>query len=364
MNTKKIIDDFPEVYKNFLPDFLNNTIPEETLATCHDCAMCKKEGDPEVGMYFSPNLKCCTYHPNLPNYLIGGLLTDKSPEMDEGRRRIREKIKKKIAVTPYGIDAPKKYRLLSKNQRSTAFGNNKLHICPYYEKSSGNCTIWKFREATCSTWFCKYVAGTTGKKFWLITKEYFKDIQSNLIEYVMYKMGWDSEIILNSRKKENEVEELSAEDLDDLSPSNNVYQSIWGEWSGREEEFYKETFRIIETITPEQFEQISGFSQYIHLDKLKKIHQQVVNPSLPEKLQRNPQLLFTRMESEFCQARIPSLNLSVEIPRLLYDILDLFDGLRTNEEVLQLVLEQKNTEIEENLLLGLYRNAILIDRQN
>ena len=37
---------------------------------------------------FRPDTKFCTYYPRLPNFLVGGLLSDDTPAMATGRLRV------------------------------------------------------------------------------------------------------------------------------------------------------------------------------------------------------------------------------------------------------------------------------------
>jgi len=96
----------PPLYGPLLSGFFDRAPIDETRATCDDCAMCDKSGKPSSegeGLetaFFQPDLKCCTYHPTLPNYLVGAVLSDASPELDGGKRRIRGKIAARIGVTP------------------------------------------------------------------------------------------------------------------------------------------------------------------------------------------------------------------------------------------------------------------------
>src|SRR5262245_21556703 len=119
-----IYQELPDFYRKFLPDFFEEMIPVETYATCNNCAMCQKPGEPAIpGVdYFKPNAKCCTYFPKLPNYLVGGLLSDNNPEMDKGRKRIRERIANRVGITPLAVNPPKKYSVLIKLGGRKSFG--------------------------------------------------------------------------------------------------------------------------------------------------------------------------------------------------------------------------------------------------
>jgi hypothetical protein len=82
--------------------FFDEAAPREEKATCSNCAMCAPPGAPPAPevVYFRPDIKCCSFHPTLPNYLIGGVLRDERPDMAEGRRRLLAKIGARVGITP------------------------------------------------------------------------------------------------------------------------------------------------------------------------------------------------------------------------------------------------------------------------
>src|SRR3954447_23226054 len=174
----------PAIYGRLLPDFFDRPAIEETRATCDDCAMCDKgagTAKPElVASFFRPDVKCCSYHPTLPNYLVGALLTDPAPELEEGRRRLREKIARRIGVTPFWLAAPRKYLVLLEAARQTSFGRAESLLCPYFERSSGRCTIWRHRESVCATFFCKHDGGAIAHSFWSALKKYLAHVERSL----------------------------------------------------------------------------------------------------------------------------------------------------------------------------------------
>ena len=73
----------PEVYAALLSEHFDKPSIDEERATCSNCEMCDKGNMPEgvSAVYFRPDLKCCTYHPSLPNYLTGAILADTRPDM-------------------------------------------------------------------------------------------------------------------------------------------------------------------------------------------------------------------------------------------------------------------------------------------
>src|SRR5271169_4910931 len=98
----------PPLYANWLAELLGGPIPRESDATCHSCVMCPPKGA-AVGSqsyYFDPNVKCCTFVPNLHNFLVGRIVSDDAPTAWPGRMTVEKRIKERVAVTPLGLGVP------------------------------------------------------------------------------------------------------------------------------------------------------------------------------------------------------------------------------------------------------------------
>src|SRR5262245_42546607 len=80
----------PSLYARWIADLLAAPIPEETIATCDNCVMCKP--DAVTPLVFRPEVKCCTYLPQLPNFIVGRILTDDRPSNSDGRATVVERI--------------------------------------------------------------------------------------------------------------------------------------------------------------------------------------------------------------------------------------------------------------------------------
>lgn len=151
----RLLDAVPDFYARFLPDLFQRDITDEAKATCDSCAMCEANCQNAVSSIdgkqrlFRPDTKCCTYHPRLPNYLVGAILSDQSPEMAEGRRRLEERIRSRIGITPHWLRPPAKYNLLYGNAR-LAFGNDAVALpraaWPLLTAFSGEDTVPVVRE--------------------------------------------------------------------------------------------------------------------------------------------------------------------------------------------------------------------------
>ncbi|MCI0443376.1 hypothetical protein L0244_10875 [bacterium] len=361
MKLMKIYDDLPVLYRNIFPEFFAQEIPVEEMATCSDCAMCHKPGTPAMipGIqYFKPDIKCCTYYPKLPNYLVGGILSDPDPFLEEGRRRVRERIKCRVAVSPQALYFPKRYRLMHKHGMPQSFGRSSTMICPYYVKEGGLCSIWKFRDAACSTYFCKTIAGNEGQKFWKVVRGYLLNVEGNLCWYPLYKMNWDMEATWEYFS-DLESGTLQPEDLDEAPPPDEIYQKIWGDWVGREEEFYRESYRMVCELTRDELDRITGITGNVMLSWLKEKYDDVMHPKIPPVLFKNPQLIAIPMsDGESYSIRTDVGFFS--IMTALHDILNYFDGVKTTDEIKKIVLEEYQDELSDELIQSMYFNHMVL----
>lgn len=222
----------PGLYQPLLPEVFDTTSPAEPKATCATCAMCPpKDAPPPTAdvTYFRPDAKCCTFEPRLPSYLVGAILADERPDMAEGRRRVRAKIAAKIGATPRWLAPPAKREVLMSAAWRNGFGRSLTLLCPYFEREGGLCTVWRHREAVCSTFFCKYDAAADGEHFW-------KSVRS-LVGYVERVLSLHvTRELLPGYEPPAAQRDLTLEELEDRPPSENDYQALRGAWAGREEE--------------------------------------------------------------------------------------------------------------------------------
>jgi Fe-S-cluster containining protein len=354
-----IHQDLPDLYRKFFPEFFEELIPVETYATCNDCAMCLKPGEVAVPgvAYFKPNVKCCSYFPKLPNYLVGGLLADNNPAMDEGRKRIREKIRNRIGITPQAVDVPKKYNVLIKSGGIKSFGKNSSLICPYFVAEGGLCSIWKFRDSMCSTYFCKSVAGKQGLRFWNVLHNYLNQAQDTLSWYALDLLNCDIQSIwdyVNSRQGD----ELTPEDLDEIPPDEETYRNLWGDWFGREEDFYRECYRLVEALTKEEFDRQGGINQRISLKRLQNAQNDVVHPKIPPVLRKNPEL--KAFETPDGKVTVLTHVGFYSIQKTLFDVLGWFDGVKTTAEIQKMVYEKYQADLNDDYIVPMFLNQMIL----
>jgi len=361
MTEQRVIDRLPAVYNKFLPKFFERTIPRESMATCADCAMCPDQENsfPDI-ISFNKATKCCTHYPNLPNYLVGAILSSTDPAYEEGRDRILKKISSRVAVTPQGLLRSPSYTLVIKNAPD-AFGRSKSLLCPYFHGDEGKCTIWAFINANCNTWFCKFSTGEDGRSFWKALKEYLGEVQMMLTYYTQHKLGMDPDKII---LPETTSQSITPADLDNEAPDEKSFRGLWGDWAPRVEEFYKEAYKLVESLSRPEFENITGISQKILLKNLENKQRQHVKPDLPPILTRNPNLIVKKTGDDSYTLVSYSKTDPIQISKKVYDMLDFFDGTATNTKVQRIIEQETGLKLKKNLLLSLYQLRILVKSES
>jgi hypothetical protein len=343
------------IYGPLLSDFFDRPAVSETRATCDDCAMCDKGTGELVAMsYFRPDLKCCTFHPHLPNYLVGALLADRSDELAEGRERIRKKIATRIGVTPFYVAAPRKFNVLYEAGRNGGFfGRSDALLCPYFDRESGGrCTVWRYREAVCTTFFCKYERGVKGLGFWSALKDYLL-----VTEFLLAR---DAATKVDPKVEEPKLDrnQLTIEDLEDRPPDD--YAKIWGKWVGREAEFYVECQKRVRALRRRDFRAIVDELPDVkkRLDAVKQNYEALTSNELPARLVRNSQMREVFAKDQVAVTPYNRMD-SFALDKDLYDVLGTLRAEESLDENLAR-LAKDGIELTPELLVALYVQGVLV----
>jgi hypothetical protein len=350
-------DMLPGLYRGLLPAFFDGAAPSEEKATCSNCAMCPPPDAPPAAAssYFRPDVKCCTYHPRLPNYLVGALLCDDTPELAEGRRRVERLIASRVGVTPGWLAPPRKTRILYHAARRGSFGRSLVLRCPYYEAEGGLCTIWRWRETDCSTFFCKYSAGADGQSFWRGLNGYLHEVQRRL--------SADAVAAVAPHLEEPNVEpgEMTTDDLEDRPPSD--YATFWKDWEGRELELYRACYRHVAGLDAARFTALAQGEAADRLAVVERLYGVLQSPRLPERLALSPEFAARRQSDE---ADVLLSTYSDYDPLMvsaaLYDVVkERFTGQETVAEVKARFLAEEGAELPDDVLLLLHRMRVLVE---
>lgn len=351
----------PPLYARWLDDLVPGPVRSEPKATCADCVMCvKPDGTRPAAAYaFRPDTKCCTYTPVLPNYLVGRVLLDESPDMAFGRQTMRERIAAGMSVTPIGLARSPALQSVH-DQSLNAFGQSLSMRCQHYNAATGGCGIWRHRNGVCATWFCKHERGAVSKQFWSAVSEWLASVERSLARWALLEIGFPvgGLPVWLARNGEYEPGKIDASVLD--GQANAVaHASIWGPWIGREEELYIACAQKVNDLTFAQMMAICGPDVALFAEVVKVAHELLQKTDeLPARLQ-----LGTFQPLSWTDQGVTVLTYAafdpVGIPALLLTALHYFDG-RPTEDILRALAEERGLELEERLLRAMVDWQLLI----
>jgi len=349
----------PPLYNDWMEELLGSAPPEETRATCSDCAMLPQPGElpTDQKVFFDPKSKCCTYLPDLPNFLVGRIFRDASPEMARGRESVEKRMAARIAVTPLGIGQPSSYLLWYNNSKS-GFGRSQTLRCPHYIEEGGLCSIWRHREGTCATWFCKYDRGAAGFRLWRDgIHALLKTVEATLAGWCVLQLDMGSTAIesilaLSDNPKTIEDGELEGK----VQPAE--YQKFWGRWAGKEREFYEACAERVEGFRWADVVRICGPKVGLLARLTQDISAQLSRTS-PEPALRCGSFKLISLRAGVARLSTYSEYDPVEIPARLLEVLQHFDGQPTSEAIAT-IAERENVTLNPELVRKLTDFALLV----
>jgi hypothetical protein len=349
----------PPLYAAWIDELFAGPIPEESNATCSDCAMCSPEHPGGSEFFFNAQTKCCTYVPRLPNYLVGRILGDADPAFAEGRNTVGERLRAGVAVTPLGLGRPPVFdQLYRRNPRG--FGHSRSWRCPHYLEEGGRCGVWKHRAAVCATWFCKYVRGEVGRGFWQAVHRLLSHVEQSLAAWCVLELDVGAaalDCLFPPPQFPDRNKGMDSYALDGrVDPA--AYRLVWGNWLGREAEFYQECAGRVKALTWQQVLALGGPQVRASARLAQDAYRKLVTHDMPTALKVGSfQILNLTVENGCVSAYAGSEFL--ELPRELLDVLGYFDG-RPTTDALHDILMDKGLDIEPELVRKLADFGILI----
>jgi hypothetical protein len=351
----------PPLYDRWMQQCLPAAIPQEPKATCHDCAMCKAaapESSREV-VFFDSASKCCTYMPTLWNFLVGTILEDDTPEAAEGRRTVEARIDAGVAVTPLGLASPPVYQLLY-SRIQDAFGQAQSMRCPHYIEEGGRCGVWRARESTCATWFCKYERGAVGREFWDRLHRLLVLAERGLSNWCVLQLdlGADALRSLIPERPPRPTDPMSAADFDHRADPK-VYRQNWGRWVGKEREFYRRAAQLARDLSWSRVLGLGGAEAQVAEALVQEAFRRLTSTELPERLRAGSTRLTPEPDGGafvISYSGYDPLRLS---PAVL-GILPFFDG-RPTTAVVEAIQEKRGVQVTLPLVRRLVDFGVLED---
>lgn len=348
----------PPLFAGWMDALLPGPIPSEKNATCDRCAMLPQAASETADgeLFFSPSTKCCTYLPELSNFLVGRVLSDADPAAAEGQATVEARIARGVGVTPLGLHRTPVYSLLYRMSPGS-FGHAKSMRCPHYLEEGGRCGVWKHRESTCATWFCKYERGSKGRAFWQRLHDTLGVAEDALRTHCLLELGLDRRALASLfqphalTRSVSRHEGLHATDVDgEIDPA--VYDPVWGKWRGREKDLFVACAEIAHSLRWPDIVGLGGARLELLSQLLLDSYEALVSYEVPSHAHhRRLQIIYDRA------ATVEVVGYSsmdpLRVPRQLVDTLHRFDGRPTGE-----VLDEIDKEHGLRILPGVVRKLV------
>lgn len=216
---------FPGAWAYTMPKELRALkMPDERRATCMNCPKSCYED-------YRADYRCCTYHPRIPNYLLG--LNALSPAGDAAL----EAVMARGLLLPEGMHhAPGQWYDYLDDLEHENFGRSVKVLCPMLDESNGYCRAHAFRNSVCSTFFCLKDHGAAGDEFWSQIQTLGTQVEMSLSQWALRMAGFDLDRYFKAfTSLASEVKNVSSVS----GWKDYVLESLWGSWQGREKELMK-----------------------------------------------------------------------------------------------------------------------------
>jgi hypothetical protein len=293
---------------------------------------------------YHPETKCCTYRPQLPNFLVGAVLTSGDPSLAAGRDALVHAVGTDLLATPLCVGPPEDY-WRTHTDRPEVFGRDPSRVCRLHiGGSEGGCGIWRHRPAHCSTWFCRYVDGPRGVVFWRSLERLLVAIEGTLSRWCLLCMDVEPAVLRRVFPPRGQPIELGHP------------ETLWGSWWGRETELFEASWRLVEPLAWSDLVEIGGSDLQLRATLARDALQ---------RLRRGPASLrlghVQKTENgDNGHARVWTYNTldPVDVPRDVLETVREWDRPRSREEALA---EGAKAGVDEPWLDRLIRFGVLVE---
>ena len=355
----------PVLLTRWAEGLLGGPIPPETRANCDECSMCLPllDADPREIQFF-PGVKCCTYIPSLPNFIVGMILDSSSAADATARAEVERRVASSQAATPWKLESSRRTRVqYMKIQREDLFGRTESLVCPYWvNEAGGKCGIWRYRIATCATWFCRYSRYAVGRRFWLEIGSVLCLVEDSVSSWCLLELGLDANCLIENHDAHGDGRQLALGEFQGWQdPDGQLHSSLdrrlWGSWQEKKQELYGTCARLAAALTWKDIQAICGVRLTILEARLRASLAALYDVNIPESLCLTD---IERTPTKDGKVAIRSAEMpfeSLELDDSAADLLPLFDG-RPTEQVLQDAGE-RGAVLDEELIRLLFEQGVL-----
>jgi hypothetical protein len=233
--------------------------------------------------------------------------------------------------------------------------------CPHYlHEEGGLCGVWRHRESTCSTWFCKHVRGAVGQTFWRHLHQLLRTAEQTLAGWALLELGLDGTTLahLYEPHRGRHADRLTGRDVDGVPDPSDVRAS-WGHWLGRERELYHECARLVAPLAWTDVARIGGAELEIYARLVQDAYRRLMTEAVPERATTALVQITPRVGG---RARLATYSASdlLDVPAVVADVLPQFDG-RSTTAVLDDIRRTHGVTIDPSLVRKLTDFGVLRD---
>ncbi len=345
-------EQLPDLYQRWVTELLPDGIPREREATCLDCAMCGTPGEANLSalVFYNRETKCCTYFPELPNFLVGRAVAVDTPGGEALRRFIEDDGDSRGLATLRSVRPHEKITTVYVHHRAEGFGQDPEMACPYAIDGGGDvgrvCGIWKHRNSVCSTWFCKHTKGVTGFYFWRALQGWLDHLERAMSWWAISQVLDTPAAVLSAGEyRVNQRHEITLRD------------DAWSHWPGSRSAFYEACADKVEGLSAAEVVRIAGVEAQLHLVEVGTRLTEVHATLPPARLKVAPYSIIQQEETRtILQAH--HWPEALHVPNSLIPVLRYFDGSPT-ETTLERIRVATQIRLSPGLVRRLYDFGIL-----
>ncbi|MBR0848651.1 hypothetical protein JQ543_12935 [Bradyrhizobium diazoefficiens] len=349
------VQNFPPLYDKWVVGLLGGPVPQESRATCESCAMCAGAGAPasDGSLFYDEAVKCCSYVPALPNFLVGRIL---AADSEPGRGSVVDRIGRVIGVVPLGLWPSPVYSLLY--DEALGFGRNTSLRCPHFVVDGGRCGIWQNRNATCVSWFCKHVRGAVGKAFWQALLGLLRQVEHELALWCVLELDVGTDSLQQASEWHRNRGTLTHDALDDrVDPA--CYARHWGAWRGREQEFFRRCAQLVDPLSWEDVLAICGPDVRLHADLTRECYARLISDDIPRFLKPGS-LQIVDMNPSATRIHTYRQTDPLDVPPVIMELLPYFDGRRATPDVISVIAGERGLRLDHALVRKLVDFMLLV----
>lgn len=185
---------------------------------------------------YPATVKCCTYEPFLPNYLIGATIA-------QGREGPHDFDSLNYIPLGYLPSPHIKRQLVNKASR---FGQPDMATCRFLRQ--GDCQIWPLNGGQCRSYYCKSKYAEAGLQTWRAATHYLVTVEHLLAQELLAESAFSPKIIAEQialLQAHNQSQESEGWEL--------AYQQYWRAAGSPVRAYYLWCYQRFLEMDPEQF---------------------------------------------------------------------------------------------------------------